>query len=46
MDPREPIENAPDPAQKSRFFRWLDNYWYHFGNDRGLLRAMLLAGIL
>ena len=27
---KEKIENAPDPAEHSRFFRWLDNYWYHY----------------
>ena len=24
------IENAPDPAGRSRFFRWLENLWYHY----------------
>ena len=24
------IENAPDPAGRSRFFRWLENVWYHY----------------
>ena len=22
--------NAPDPAERSRFLRWLENYWYHY----------------
>ena len=26
----EKIENAPDPAGQSRFFRWLGNLWYHY----------------
>lgn len=30
MDPQEPIQNPPSPAQNSRFFKWLDNVWYHY----------------
>ena len=30
MDPREPIQNPPDPAKNSGFFKWLDNVWYHY----------------
>ena len=26
----EKIENAPSPVEKSRFFRWLENLWYHY----------------
>lgn len=45
MDPREPIENAPDPAQKSRFFRWLDNYWYHY-KWHTIIAAFILVTIV
>ena len=30
MDQREPIQNPPDPAKNSKFFKWLDNLWYHY----------------
>ena len=30
MDPKEPIQNPPSPAQNSKFFKWLDNLWYHY----------------
>ncbi len=30
MQKGEKIENAPDPAGNSRFFRWLENLWYHY----------------
>ncbi len=30
MDPKEPIQNPPSPAQNSGFFKWLDNVWYHY----------------
>lgn len=30
MDPREPIQNPPNPLQNSKFFKWLGNLWYHY----------------
>ncbi len=30
MRTNEKIENAPDPAKQSRFFRWVENVWYHY----------------
>ena len=30
MDPREPIEYAPSPAQNSKFLKWWGNIWYHY----------------
>ena len=30
MDQREPIQNPPDPAKNSKFFKWLENLWYHY----------------
>ena len=30
MDTRAPIQNPPSPVQNSKFFKWLDNIWYHY----------------
>lgn len=30
QDRQEPIQNPPDPARNSSFFKWLDNVWYHY----------------
>ena len=30
MDAKDPIQNPPSPAQNSKFFKWLDNLWYHY----------------